>query len=300
MDALYEHTQPCAFAGVAFPVESADTDGGHDGAEHTAINRAGADCEPTGRKPYKGRLRVPLVNGLDGWPDDLFPTRYRELVEAFEANPIGELRHPTRGNFTAFLHDWHEKLAPDTRSGVVIEVEWTEHSESIGWLMSFGEAAPGSVAEASTLAETADAAMAAKDPDNDGEWVSIKDTFDATLGGLDLTEVTSYLLLAQAFTDLLGAIGDDLALGGFAAANAHDVIAALEACRAAVLRLRAEYLPDEPLARFWTVPAEMPLWQCSLHVYGTTAGVARLRSCNPLDDPALVPAGTVLMVLPLR
>jgi prophage DNA circulation protein len=116
------------FEGVEFPVSEATTEGGHDLVEHMAYLRRGADLEPTGEQPLRGKLSIPFINDI-GY-GRLYPDVYTNFRRVMASNPIGVLTHPTEGIFEASLHKFRVVASPETRSGVMVEVEFVEHNGS--------------------------------------------------------------------------------------------------------------------------------------------------------------------------
>jgi prophage DNA circulation protein len=146
--------QECSYEGIRFPIVIAETDGGHDLVRHKAHGRRGADLEPVGQKEYTGNLQIPLVDKLWQPYGDEFTGTYAALIAMFESTPIGQLTHPTKGTFTVGIESWKEKLDPDVRNGVWLDVTWVEHNATA--LIDANGAS-----NVSTSAAAADTAMAA-------------------------------------------------------------------------------------------------------------------------------------------
>lgn len=283
-----------AYEGVVFPVADASTEGGHDAVEHVAYRRRGADIEPTGMKPYRGTLSVPLVNGLQGY-GTLFPDRYFDLLSKFEGTPLGQLSHPTKGTFRALIASWPEKALPGVRNGVMLEVHWVEHrGETAVLLADDAGATPRDTPTAATQqAAAADAAMAAVSPAV--SYTALTGTFATWLAYLD-SALRTVAEVDGAVAALLAPINANLALAGFATANAHYAVAALEGLRATVYQLQLRYLGTAARPRLYTVPTAQPIWQLAQTLYGDASKAALLMNVNNLIDPSFVPAGRVLVV----
>lgn len=296
-DALKELPE-ASFAGVRFPVESADTEGGQDVVEHVAYRRRGADLEPTGQRPYKGTLTVPLINteALVKRYGQLFPGLRYDLLRAFEDTPLGELVHPTYGVFTACIASWRETVAPDRRDGVIFTVTWTEHYGQASRLLGPDGTTPTNPASATQQrADAADAAMSHADAS--GTYTPVADTVSSQLAYLESATRTP-TEVQSAVRQMLAPVTANLALPAFAGADAHPAVVALIELRASVYRLRALYDPTRDGTRLYTVPQTAPLWQVSQDVYGDCSQVALLLSANVVSRPNAVPAGTVLTVPP--
>lgn len=296
-DELSTYLADASYGGILFPVEMASTDSGHDGAEHTAYRRTGADIEPTGRQADRGTLVIPLLNtpALVARYGALFPDLYRVLRAIFADVPIGELLHPTRGTFQAFIKSWKEELSSDARSGLTLRVEWVEHNASaLLDLGPDGSAPSDATTNTATLATTADTAMAAVPSSG---YTPVKPVIDAQINALDLPSLT-YAEVAACFRVMLDVIELDLALVTLATAAAYDARSALEDLRSAVLAMQARTQPGLNAVRRYTVPQTMALWQVAQAVYGDASKDGLLLAANAIPDALFVPAGTVLTVLP--
>lgn len=295
-DALSELAE-AVYEGVRFPVEVAPTQGGNDFAEHTAYLRRGADMEPTGLRAYKGTLTIPLINTgtLVARYGELFPGLRFDLLSVFQSTPRGQLSHPTFGVLTVAITDWSERLTPDQRNGVVLDVSWVEHNGSASLLVGPDGSTPANTP--TTVSESAadtDAKMAGVG----AGYTPVADTIDeqlAYLGGA----TRSYSEVSNAFRRMLVPVDANLALGLFDAASAHDAYVALLNLRAAIFDFRSRYAPTLTVVRYYTVPAPMAVWEIAVAVYGDASKSTLLYAANSFSDPLLVNAGRVLTILPL-
>jgi prophage DNA circulation protein len=294
--------QPCSFEGVLFPITEADTTGGHDSVKHTALRRRGADVESTGQRPYSGKLTIPFINGLVGWPNDLFPNRRFDLLRVFESTPIGTLSHPTYGTFQIHVDSWHEKLDPNVRNGCYFDVEWTEHNAGASLLLSDDASVPQDAPTATTVAaSTADAAMEAASPS--GSWTPTTPIVEEQLAFLE-EKTRTYAEITASLTVMVAVVETNLALAEFDGSSTtrfveqHEAVVALESLRGSMLKLRSRYLPQAERQRIYTVPSTMALFEIAQLVYGDASKASLLLSANAIRDPLVVPGGTKLVVLP--
>jgi prophage DNA circulation protein len=284
-----------SFMGTAFPAAHAQTEGGHDGVEHTAYLRPGADIEPTGQRAYRGTFTVPCINTprLVARYGELFPTFRNTLIALFRENPIGDLTHPTFGTFRAFIHGWSEELSADSRGGVVLSVQWTEHNGEASEVAGNAASQPANTTSSvSRLATQADAACKGF-----VGYVPVGALVAAQLFVLEGSALP-FTAVAECFRRMLDPIGANLALAAFSVASAHAATVALLMLQAAVLDLRSRYMPTLAASRIYVVPAAMALWQVAEMVYGDASRTTLLRAANAIPDPTLVPAGTRLVILP--
>jgi len=290
-------TPECTYEGTAFPVERAEWDGGNDLVEHTAYRRPGADIEPTGRKPYRGTLVIPLVNTrrLVARYGELFPGLRYDLLTLFEATPIGTLMHPTLGQITVAIGEISETATPEDRGGVRLTVRWVEHNASVSLLASPTESAEATepARNVEQLAEDADTAVAAETEDYEPMAVVVTDR----LTYVELAPRT-FSEIGEAIRRMLRPVEANLRLAALSLASAHAATLACLRLRAAIYALRARLIP-EAQQRLYVVPRDMALWEVSQAVYGRSDLVTLLRSANGISDPARVRAGRRLVVLPV-
>ena len=313
VDVFERMLAPASYEGVHFPVVSAEVTGGHDSAKHEAFRVAGADIETTGRKPTVFTLKIPLFHGLaepiSGWePDDVFPGVYRRLLAKFRDEPLGLLVHPTRGRVTVHVDEVKEHLAPDARSGVTLEVTFTEHVAS---------APPPRGLLAGDPIESLQVAFAALEAARPSEAQLIEavrqgaspivlDIPSSLLDGLE--QITRRLVQADGvLRDVSAATRAGIALvngnlteASFAGLVGHEYRLAAELAIGAFHEVReAAMRISQP--RTYDVPEEMSVAEIAAQpaVYGDPSAARFLLAANRIPDPLRVPAGTTLVVPPL-
>lgn len=299
MSLFTERFPEASYEGVAFPLANAETDGGHDFAEHTSYGRAGVDNEPTGRKAYDGTLKIPLVNGLIGYGNTLFPDRYQDLITALETHPLGTLVHPTKRRLTVAMISWHEELVSEVQNGLWLTVKWREQNATAQTVFEGLVVAQDARRDPVTQAAETDTAMAAADSTTSYTPVTTIVTAQAPLvqsGTLGYRDVTA------AVGAMLTTINANLALAAFAEPTeaSLDAMMALLVLRQSVYALRDTAVPTATRARLYSVPRDMAVWQISREVYdGDSTQSDVILAANSIRNAARVPAGTVLTILPL-
>lgn len=294
-DLFQQALSQASYERVIFPLADASVDGGHRLVPHRAHGRRGADVESTGQKEYSGTLSIPLYNdeALVRRYGTLYPDKVQELIETFERTPIGTLIHPSRGSFRVGIETWRERLDPQRRNGITLEVTYVEHlGEANATVAALPAADPAS--QASSEASAADAAMASADPTGTLGWTPVSSTVDEGLTWLDAAD-RSPGEVDDVFRRMLLPVDADLAL--FDAASAVATVQILEALRVSLYELRAAYLPLGAAGRH-TVTAGASLWELALVLYGDALQAPRLAAANAIVDPLFVPPGTVLLVPP--
>jgi len=285
-----------SYRGVLFPVESADVDGGTDFVEHTAYRRRGADMEPTGLKAYKGSLTIPLLNTgpLVQRYGTLWPDLRADLVQMFSDNPIGTLIHPTWGSLEVAILSWSTKDAPEVRNGQRLTVQWQEHNASLAALIAlYGAVTTDPTTTVQSLATTADTLSAGK-----AGYVPLAPVFTSTMTLLESSLVLPYSEVQGAFSVLFGAIAYALSLPSMTGLDAAAAYAALLTLRVATQGYYARFAPGIAGVRYFVVPADMGVCEIAASVYNDISKTSLLYAANSFPDPLLVPAGTVVTVLP--
>lgn len=294
-DLFSQALSQASYERVIFPLADASVDGGHRLVPHRAHGRRGADVEPTGQKEYTGSLSIPLYNdeALVRRYGVLYPDKAQELLELFERTPIGTLVHPSRGSFKIGLDTWRERLDPQRRNGITLEVTYVEHlGEASATVTAEPSGDPAS--QAASEAQAADTAMASADPTGALGWTPVASKVDEGLTFLEAAGRSPGEVDA-AFREMLLPVESDLAL--FDAASSVATVQALEALRVSLYELRAAYLPLGAAGRH-TVTAGASLWELALVLYGDALQAPRLAAANTIVDPLFVPPGTVLLVPP--
>lgn len=284
------------FAGVRFPVERLEWNGGNDLVEHTAYRRPGADVEPTGRKATRGSMTIPFINTplLVARYGELFPGLRYDLLQAIEQTPIATLMHPTLGQMTAAIGDVSETASADDRGGVRMTVNFVEHNASVALLVGTEE---GSVPTDTTqsVSESARAADAA----NSGivGYQATRTTIDAKLAYLDAAP-RSYTQTTAALREMLAPVTANLALPALSPASANAAYVASLTLRSRLYSLRDQLIPNAQAQRIYTTPRVMADWEVALAVYGDASLGALVRGANSITNPNAIGAGRALVILP--
>jgi len=296
MSAEFDFLAEASYRGIVFPVESADVDGGNDFAEHVAYRRRGSDMEPAGVKAYAGTLTIPLLNTapLVQRYGTLWPDKRADLVEAFSDHPIGTLIHPTWGSLEVAILSWSASDSPDVRNGQRLKVQWKEHNATLASLTTLDGVVstdPSTTLTAKTA--TADALAAGK-----AGYVPITPGFTTQMTLLESGVSLSYSQVTGAFAVMFGLVNAALALQSLAAVSGHAAIIALLNVRAATQSYYARFAPGVAGVRYVVVPSTMSVADIALLAYGDISRTQSLYAANSFPDPLLVPAGTVVTVLP--
>lgn len=288
----------CSFGGLRFPVQDSSVEGGNDVAEHTAYLRRGADVEPCGVQPYRFKVTIPLVNtaALVARYGVLFPDLRFDLIRAFQSDPIDRLSHPTYGDFRAAVTSWSERLSPDVRNGVMLDVTFVEHNGGASLVLApDGTLERDTTASAERLAEDTDTQVVALGGTNPGLVAIVARELNYLAAG-----TRSFTQLQDAFRRMDVAVAATLALPLLVPASSHAATISALNLRTALVRLRDHYLPTAATVRKFTVPRTMPAWEVAQLVYGNASLGRTILAANSITDPLNIPAGKVLTILPLN
>lgn len=286
-----ENLLDASYEGVTFPVSEAETETSHDLARHKAYRRPGADLEPLGLNEDSGTLVVPLFNDLDGFRGvDMYPGRYRRLLDVIRQTPIGRLVHPTRGPVRAAIVVVKEKLLATQRNGIVLSLAWVEHTPTTG-------AEARSITTEATRARLDDFDSAATVAGLAAEAQA--EQLRALLDAVD-TAAGEGLAVLAALAALRARIDEIAALPAMGDASSWPVLRAFGVFKAATVGLVEVYAPETAAPQTFELPATMSVTAAGLLIYGdATAGADLLLKANRLSDPTRIPEGTRLTVPPL-
>lgn len=292
MSALSDSLSDWAWEGVVFPASETSVEWGHDSARHQGYRQRGADVETTGQKPRAVTVTIPLRNGIR-WtgPERLYPETYLHLREALKT-PEGYLTHPTYGLMTAHVDSVRERIDPMRPDGLDLEVTFTEQrAESQELELTLARSA-----------SPADAALSSAQQ-VDAEGAAVDGRADTTSLAAAITEAFDYLDSAQrSSTEVASSLGELVAdvesrLSDPAGmvSTAFEYRSALSRTRAALLDRRAQYLGSDA-ALTVTIAEDMSLARAAVVAYGDASKASQLAGRNRIDDPTLIPAGTVLVL----
>ena len=291
VDALKEHLSPFAYEGVPFPALETTLSAGHDSAKHAGYRQRGADIETTGPKPKVIKVKVPLYNGLSGWPEVAFPQTFERLTRALDGTPEGQLVHPTRGPMAVHVDEWTESIDGKTKDGVTLEITFTEQRGASQLVDFTVTASPADVA----IAQAAEVETLAAELSLTDRFLGFVDDVTAAMDELASADASMTQAIATADA-LVRRCQDDLDDPAFATSQYFPLRSALGATRAAVVARIAERSGDRPSA--FRLPVTMSIAEVAAHpdVYGDASRMGELLAVNPLLDPSEIPAGSTILV----
>ena len=292
---IFEDLLPARFREVGFPIYSIETSLRHDLATHAYPDRDGAHIESTGRAPMQFQVRIPFRNGVkrgkgEYWKFPLYPTAYRDFLDAVADKSTGIFQHPGLGEIAVKVESYRESLTGERRAGVDVDVTFIENTEKPEDLQQL-------LASSSPIASVESNALAV-------------DGFVADLSGLGLPAFT------ESFSDLVNKIkaipdfitfyqyGSSGPLNRllyqanrliFAAKAAADpllwpLLTACERMKSSAHNLAADLKSEQRAMKLYTVPAETTFAAIASQI---GAKMGELMALNPklLAYPT-IPAGT--------
>ena len=292
----FDQLPEAEYRGIRFPLESSDMEGGNDFVEHTAYRRRGADMEPAGVKAYRGSLTIPLINSgpLVARYGRLWPDLRGDLIAEFESHPIGTLVHPTWGTLEIAVQSWSASDDPGLRNGQRLKVTFEEHNASLATLI--GASGALTTDPTTTVQSQAQAADALGAP-----FVGYTPMTEGIVAQMTTLESASSLTSSEvqgAFNTMNGLVTTRLALPSLAGVDANAAVVALSSVRVSLQSYFARYAPNVRAVRYYRLPAEMSVAEIAHTVYGDMSLTGLVLAVNSFVDPLLVPAGTLITVLP--
>lgn len=292
----FDQLPEAEYRGIRFPLESSDMEGGNDFVEHTAYRRRGADMEPAGIKAYRGSLTIPLINSgpLVARYGRLWPDLRGDLIAEFESHPIGTLVHPTWGTLEIAVQSWSASDDPGLRNGQRLKVTFEEHNASLATLIgASGALTTDPTTTVQSQAQAADALGASF-----AGYTPLTEGLVTQMTALESASSLTSSEVQGAFNTMNGLVTTRLALPSLAGVDANAAVVALSSVRVSLQSYFARYAPNVRAVRYYRLPAEMSVAEIAHTVYGDMSLTGLVLAVNSFVDPLLVPAGTLITVLP--
>jgi len=275
------------FPGAEFSVQS-----GHDSVRHAGYGQRGARIEDTGPKVKGFRVKVPLYNGIRGWPGVIFPDLYIRLVRLFESTPDGTLFHPTRGAIVVHLDDIEEQGDPKTDGGVTLSLTFSEQDGTGGVLDAGPVSSPRAQIEA---AQVQALAAVAGSPTLLAQIGALYEVVADGMAEVDEAQRT-YAEVAATLESVAHRVKAQAEDPAVMVSDLFPLRTALYTTLAAVEAVREEVGGG---VRQYTVTQDASVTEIASlpEVFGDARRGADLCRANRIPDPTLVPAGTVLLLI---
>lgn len=119
---------PLSWRGIEVPCAQNSLEFEHGQVPHYQIGVAGAHVEHTCRHSATFQFRVFFRGGISGYTD-LYPSRYRDFLNACLDGSLGPLVHPEMGLLDAKVKQCSVITDPNRRDGYDMDVTWIETVE---------------------------------------------------------------------------------------------------------------------------------------------------------------------------
>ena len=180
------------------------------------------------------------------------------------------------------------------RNGQRLKVTFEEHNGSLASLVGLdGSVTTDPTTTVQTRTAQADALGAAFPG-----YAPTSATIAAQMTTLESATTLTSSEITAAFRTMNAAVDNNLALPSLATTAAHDAVVALLAVRVSLQSYYARFAPNVSSVRYYLLPAEMSVAEIAQTVYGDISRVSLLYAANSFVDPLMVPAGTLVTVLP--
>lgn len=290
------------FGDVEFPGESHDLDGTYRKHIHEYPHSPGGDPEKLGRALYTCSIRGNFGSTFQAYPG-LYPDGMNKLRGYFESGTTLNLRHPTVGEFAAFITRWKQVKTPKNNSGEIVDIEFLEDTSTSFALndtvdtLTFTSIGPSAAQLASDLAAVqAQLNLSANDVN----------AFDALQ-----TTVASILAIQDQVNLYDSALGDKVGqVIGLCAqldasismqdARAWPIVDDLQQVWLNAVTINQDLLAQQATIELYPVPFTMTLVQIAVNLYNDASRQTDLISLNSnvVDDPLRVMAGTLIRYYP--
>ena len=307
---FFDRVQPASFAGIEFAVNMIEVIGGIRDHIHEFPHSDGGIPEKLGRKLYVIRMHAVFDEGILELPGN-YPFGMNNLQAQCESGDTQTLVIPQLGSIQAYCRNWPRKWTWQVRSGEEADYEFVE-DDVITSLDVFPSAVPSTpsmalqlgnfAAEAFLQQQRLAAAAAQVSPgfpldlsqcSNIGLGLinSVKSAFNAVLAIRD-QETLAGLVLQQKIAAANQYISQlDRALSIPLDAN---LLAAVRGMNKSLRALSANISGTVSPIKTYEVRTPMAVSAISAAVFGDTLHAMDILRMNPIENPFLVPAGTLV------
>lgn len=307
----FDLLQRCSFAGIPFPYEDIEWQGGVRDHVHEYPHADGGDPEKMGRKLNVVRVTAKFHDTFRGYPG-LYPNALDTLIRYWEQGTTAEFVSPQRGTFDAYARNWTTRASVRIRSGETVTIEFVEDNRGENALIELIDDHPlevqsaalkldARVKEAIALGDSLGAAE-----DGAGIPTSDRDIFDSI--GAFATAIFAIQDTAALNGQLYGAKLAQLAalceradgLRSMQSTSSQPIVQALHELWAAANRLADNVQGKQKLMQRYTTPQEMTMNNVAIALYHDASRTAELLALNSgkFQSALAIPALTELVYYP--
>lgn len=298
----------CSFAGIPFPYEDIEWQGGVRDHVHEYPHADGGDPEKMGRKLNVVRITAKFHTTFRGYPG-LYPNALDTLIRYWEQGTTAELVVPQRGTFQAYARNWTTRASVRIRSGETVTIEFVEDNRGENALIELIDDHPlGIQTAALELDARVKEAIAAGDSlgaaqKGVGLTASDRDLFDSI--GAFATAVFAIQDTAALNGQLYGAKLEQLAalceradgLREMGKTSSQPIVQALHDLWAAALRTADNVQGKRAALQRYKTPTQMTMNDVAIAIYHDASRTGDLLALNTgaYESALAIPAGTDLV-----
>lgn len=267
---------------------------------HEYPHAPGGAPEKLGRALYRVTVRIPFHATFPGYPG-LYPDAMNKMRGYADQLTTLQFRHPTAGEFPAFITSFRQVKNAKVRSGELVDAEFLEDQAA-----TFALAALTSNTGPSTIGPTAAQfatafATARKDLAPTANDLALFDAIQQTVNSVLAYKDTSQLYgnrYGAAVQQLINQCAQFDQLQSMQDARAWPVIDVLMDLWAAAVTISNDLQNKRAQLATYTVPFPQSIIQIATTLYGDASRQGDILSLNPIDDPARVPVGFPIRYYP--
>jgi hypothetical protein len=292
----FDIKKSCTFDGITFPVFEVSLTGAIRRHTHIFPYSPGGSTELMARDNYKIKIKTIFCDSFKNYGKELYPTAMVELRRKFEAQAVADLDVPNLGIIKAYAFSWIFTKSGKLQNGEDAEIVFEEDTSSMFSVENIlTQQASGFDSRAEDFSTELDAI---KQRGVLSPFFEILDKIDEVAGELqsivDQAQLFDTIIAAKidGLTDLLERAADDVDL-----IKNPDNLTLIESFKnlwSATLDLK-DTIANKGKLRPYTVPKDSTLAEICIQLYGNTNRAQEILSLNQIDDPFLIPAGTVLI-----
>jgi hypothetical protein len=267
---------------------------------HEYPHSPGGSPEKLGRGLYRVSItaqfhdRFPLYPGL--YPDALNRMRgYAELGATLT------LRHPTVGEFPAFITSWDQVKSGKVRSGEQVEIEFLEDQSASFALTAISELQHLTAVGPTAQQLATDLAATQKDLTLSANDISIFAALQTAANAVVALKDTSLLYgnrYVAAVAQMINLCQQIDALPSMQDARAWPVIDTLRELWALGVDASNDAQAQQVKMSTYIVPYTQSVIEIAIALFGDASKQTDILSLNPIDDPSRVLAGTRIRYYP--
>lgn len=292
----FDVKKSCTFDNITFPVMECILTGGIRRHTHYFPYSPGGPTELMGRDNYKIKIKATFCDTYFEYGENLYPTALNELRRRFEAQLIAPLNVPNLGVIRAYAKDWTHVMSSKVQNGEDVEIVFEEDTTEL-----FSVETVLLQKSSGFKSRLDDFKLQTDEIKKIGILDSVASVFDMIndvanriQAIVDTVELVDSVIASKiaGLTDILERAADDVEL--FKDPNNLTLIESFKDLWAAAVDL-GETINGVGQLKPYEVQKDSTLAQVCIAIYGDTNRAQELLALNTIDDPFLIPAGTIIV-----